>query len=86
MISFLLDSNKIHKKQKFSAFDIVEPQSKEMRLAWYITCIDLIAQVSLAWWSFLFLDMLTLKLRIILIILPTDLLETILPAACTTKN
>ena len=40
---FLLDYNKIHKKQKFSAFDIVEPRSKEMRLVSYITCIDLIA-------------------------------------------
>ena len=48
MIFFLLlDYYKIHKKQKFSAFDIVEPQGKEMRLVSYITCIDLIAQVSL---------------------------------------
>ena len=48
MFFFLLDYNKIHKKpQKFSAFDIVEPWSKEMRLVSYITCIDLIAQVFL---------------------------------------
>ena len=56
-----------------------------MRFVSYITCIDLVAQVSLAWWSwFLFLDVLTLKRKII-IILPTDWLETILPAANTTK-
>ena len=48
MFFFLLDYNKIHKKpQKFSAFNIVEPWSKEMRLVSHITCIDLIAQVSL---------------------------------------
>ena len=52
-----------------------------MRLLSYITCIDLISQVALTWWSFLFLDVLDLKLRIIIIILPTDWLETILPAA-----
>ena len=40
MIFFLLDYNKIHKKQKFSAFDIVESQSKEMWLVSYVTCID----------------------------------------------
>ena len=47
-----------------------------MRLVSYITCIELIAQVSLTWWSsFLFLDVLILKLRINLIILPTDWIE-----------
>ena len=48
---FLLDYNKIHKKLKFSAFDIVELRSKEMWLVSYVTCIDLMAQVSLTWWS-----------------------------------
>ena len=53
----------------------------------HVTCIDLIAQVSLTQWStFLFLDVLTLKLGIIMIILPTDLPEIILPAARTTEN
>ena len=49
--------------------------------------VDLIAQVSLTQLSsFLFLDVLTLKLRIIIIILPTDRPETTHPAALTTKN
>ena len=53
----------------------------------HVTCIDLIAQVSLTQWStFLFLDVLTLKLGIIIIILPTDLPEIILTAARTTEN
>ena len=47
MIFFLLDPNKIHKKQKLSAFDIVESQSKEMWSISYVTCVDIIAQVSL---------------------------------------
>ena len=35
----------------------------------YVTCIDLIAQVSLTWWSvFSLLDVLTLKLRIIILL------------------
>ena len=46
MIFFLLDYNKIHKIQKFSALDIVESQSKEM---WSLACVDIIAQVSLTW-------------------------------------
>ena len=36
---------------RFSAFDIVELRSKEMWLVSYVTCIDLIAQVFLTWWS-----------------------------------
>ena len=32
---------------KKSAFDIVESQSKEMWLVLYVTCVDIIAQVSL---------------------------------------
>ena len=60
---FFLDYNKIHKKQKIIAFDIVESWSKEMWLVSYGTYIDIIAQVSLTWWSvFLFLDVPTLKL------------------------
>ena len=39
----------------------------------YVTCVDIIAQVSLTWWSmFLFLDVPTMKLTIIIIVLPTD--------------
>ena len=57
-----------------------------MRLVTYITCIDLIAQVSLTWWSsYLFLDVLTLKRETAIIILPTDWLETILPVALQQK-
>ena len=37
------------KKQKFSAFDIVESWNKKMWLVSYVTFIDLIAQVSLTW-------------------------------------
>ena len=43
---FFLDHDKIHKKQKFSALDIVESWSKEMLLISYVTCVDIIAQVS----------------------------------------
>ena len=60
---------------------------KEMWLISYITCVDIIAQVSLTpWLIFLFLDVPTLKLRIIIIIFPTGQPEIILPTACTTKN
>ena len=46
-----------------------------------------IAQASLPqWWIFLFLDVSTLKFRIIIIILLIDQLKIILPTACTTKN
>ena len=53
----------------------------------YVTWIDIIAQVSLTRWSvFLFLDVPTLKLKIIINILPTDQPEAIIPTAYTTKN
>ena len=42
LIIFLLDSKKIHKKQKFNVLDIVESQSKEMWLVSYVTCVDII--------------------------------------------
>ena len=49
--------------------------------------VDIIAQVSSTPWSiFSFLDMLTLKLRIIIIILPTDPRKRILSTARATKN
>ena len=77
----------MHKKQKFSAFDIVESQSKEMWSVPYVIYTDIVAQVSLTRWSvFLFLDMPTLKLKIIINILPTGRPEIILPTACATKN
>ena len=45
------------------------------------------AQASLPWWSiFFFFDLPTLKLRIIIIILLTDLADIILPTAGTTNN
>ena len=53
----------------------------------YVTCIDILAQVSLTRWSvFLFLDVQTLKLKIIINISPIDQPEIILPTAPTTKN
>ena len=82
---FFLDYNKIHKNQKFSALEIVESRSKEMWSVSYVFCVDIIIQVSLTRLSvFLFLDVPTLKLRII-IILPTDRPEIILPIAPTAK-
>ena len=44
---FFLDYNKILKKQKFSLSAIVESQSKEMWSVSYVTCIDIVAEVSL---------------------------------------
>ena len=53
----------------------------------HVTCFDLIAQFSLTRLSiFLFLDEPTLKLRIIIITLPTDRPKMILTTACATKN
>ena len=51
----------------------------------YVTCVNIIAQVSLTP-IFLFLDVPTLKLRIIIIILPTNGAEIILRTARTTKD
>ena len=53
----------------------------------YVTCINILAQVTLTRWSvFLFLDVQTLKLNIIINILPIDQPEIILPTAPTIKN
>ena len=50
----------------------------------FLTCAYITTQVSLTGWSiFSFIDMPTLKLRII--ILPNDRPEITLPTACTTK-
>ena len=58
-----------------------------MWLVSYVTYIDQIAQVSLTRWSaFLFLDVLILKPRIDIIILPIDWPEIILWTASWTKN
>ena len=65
---------------------MVESESKEMWSVSYVTCIDLIAQVSLTWWLAFFLDMLTLKLTVIIIILPADQPKIILPTVRATKN
>ena len=52
-----------------------------------VTCVDIIEQVSLIRWSiFLFLDVPTRKLRIIIIIFPTDRRDIILPTARATNN
>ena len=48
---FLVDYSKIHKNQKFSAFDIGESRSKEMWSVPHVTCIDIIAHVPLTRWS-----------------------------------
>ena len=82
---FILRKNQ---KQKISAIGIIESQNKEWWSVSYATCVDIMVQVSLTQWSiFLFLDVLTLKLGvIIIIILLTDPSEIILPTAHTTKN
>ena len=55
-------------------------QSEEIWSVSYVTCIDIVAQVSVTPWSvFLFLDVPTLKLKIIINILLTDQPEIILP-------
>ena len=84
---FFLDYyTKIHQKQKSRALDIVEFLGKEMLSVSSVTCAYITVQASLTWWSiFSFIDMPTLKLRII-IILPNDRPEIIPPTACTTKN
>ena len=46
MIFTLLDYNKIHKKQKFSALDIVESRVKTWSVS-HVPCVDIIGQVSL---------------------------------------
>ena len=35
----------MHQKQRFSALDIVESQSKEMWLVSYVTCIEIMREV-----------------------------------------
>ena len=75
---FLLDHNKIHKK-----VNIIEWWKAEMWSISHVTC----AQVSLTHWAiFLFLDVPTLKFRIMIIILLSEWLDTILPTAHTTEN
>ena len=44
---FILDYEKMHKKQKFSALAIVEYLSKEMWSNSYVTFVDITAQASL---------------------------------------
>ena len=75
MIFILLDYNEIDKNKNL------------VNLALDVTCVDVIAQVSLTQWSiFLFLDVPTRKLRIITIIFPTDRPYIIFPTARTTNN
>ena len=52
----------------------------------HVACVDVLAQVSLIRWSIIFLDVPTLKLTVIIIILPTDRLEIILPTAVQQKT
>ena len=86
MIFNLLDYNKIHKKQKFSALDIVESPAKTCGLFYIYLCwhngrsfFSLTQQLIL-----LFVDVPTRKLRII--ILPTDRPDIIHQTALTTKS
>ena len=65
------------KKQKFSALDNVESQVKRCG------CVDIIGQVSLV---FLFLDVLTRNLRIIIFTLPTNWPDMIVATDRTTNN
>ena len=87
---FLLDYH-IKYIKKHNALDIVDQQSRSTGM-WsisYVTCVDIIAKVSLTPWSiFLSSDMPTPELRtiIITIILPTDRPEIILSTARATKN
>ena len=61
---------------------MVESQNEETWSVSYVTCVDIIAQVSETWWSIsLFLP--TLKLRIIIIVLPADRPEKVLPTTRT---
>ena len=83
---FLLDYIKIHKKQKLSALDIIESWSKEMWSISYVSCVNISVSFFNSKISIFILDAPTLKLSIILIILPTDQPKIILPTACTTKN
>ena len=77
-----------NKNKNLVHLTLLNDEGKEMWSVSYVTCIDLVAQVSLNRQStFLYLDVLTLKLRIIvIIILPTDRPKIILPTACTIKN
>ena len=87
---FLLDFNNISIKNKNleQLMLLNESQNKEWWSVSYITCADIMAQVSLTRWStFLFLGVLTLKLRIVVIILTTDPpTRYILPTTCTTES
>ena len=74
----------IKKNQKLRALHIVESRSKQIKVGFIVTCVDIIAQVSLPRSIFLLLQVLTMKLWII--ILPTNRPEIILPTARTTKN
>ena len=61
--------------------------SKEMWSIWCVAHIDIKAQVSLTRSSiFLFLDVPTLRIIIIINVLPTDSPEITLPTARTTKT
>ena len=76
-----------NKNKNLVHLTLLNHEGKEMWSVSYVTCIDLVAKVSLNRQStFLFLDVLTLKLRIIIIILPTDRPKIILPTARTIKN
>ena len=74
MVFFLQITLKYIKKKKILAIDIAESRNRGMWSISYVTCIDIIAQVSLTPLSmFLFLDVPTLKLRItVLLRRPTN--------------
>ena len=74
-------------KPSISALGFVESWNKELWSISYVTCVEIIAEVSLTPLSiFLFSDKPTLKLGIIIIILPTGRSEIILLTSRTTKN
>ena len=62
-----------------------ESWSKVMWSISYVNCVDIITQVSLIQ-RLIFFDVPTLKLRIIIIILPTDWPEIVLSTVRKTKN
>ena len=83
MIFILLDYNKIHKKLKFSALDIVESRVKRCgcNLSWHNSKNLFKSMIN----TFIF-RCAKPDFRIIIIILPTDQPDMILPTGHTTNN
>ena len=75
----------MHEKQKFNVLDIVESQSKEMWLVSYVTCVDIITGLFNPIINIFIFKVPTLKLKIIIFILPTNQ-PIYAPAAHRIKN